>query len=745
MENVIQIIQHIKSPDFFAEGMMLSGDNSMNTRLRSLSQSVKAFENETSIKIGVELLQTPQTSSSEAISAFLVATAACRTGDRVRLTEMQARLQSLGKPFAPAAVKVSLMLAALLENMGDLDMSWRVCESGCTKSSEPLFQAAVLIQKASLKSRHGDREHSRAMLTEAENITVKYKIPAVVDSLNTDADSDTFELFRQPDPAELLFRIWLARGVDIMRTGNHPGAYATITRAMGGSNPDPHSIYLAEGYRYQGIIKSASGEFQEAMEAFSMALAIFKTCGDLPRMARLHSSIGRTFLDAGNSEKGSVYFHKALALARKLSMLQTCAEVNSMLGHIAMRREDYPQALAYYRDDLRISRGLGNPHAMAHVHHNLGRALRYMGELDEARSELNAALQLFTDVGDARSSATVLLRIGDIAVEQERPDDAEEHLRNAIEILGDTGGIQREGMIPFIMGRIDVLKGMNDQALEHFEKAEAIFMERGLFIPVVEVSHHIALLLAENHEPRQAVMKLNKALKIAQHNRLEKALGRIGDHLDQLENCGDGLSILPEKIIREMVRDKLRDLSEISKLPEQFNGLALCIKILSLPDSDLFSHWNSWTSEIDNIVCQMEKSARKLGFICSWKSPQERLLVMPLKQDQDIPPETAVNIIAAISDIVQETRDFKSNIGCGLCGGKVFNLHDASHGSPQSRFISGPAVAAARKITGSPGICCEDNSFLKSHLIQEGGIRKWPVKAGNPTILNWSDSEQKKI
>lgn len=476
-----------------------------------------------------------------------------------------------------AAVVAGLSKAEALECRGSLMEAWQCASRARARAENSEMRNLVLtarIVQASIQSRQG--EHGLA----------GKEIDSVLKAVEKSERSTR-------ETRNILARALVCLGADNLRRGNAEAAFLILKRSLFIETEQRFSPEYAESMRYMGIVHSINREYNAALECFSSALAVNKRCGCEPRLSRLYGAIGRTYLDAGNLDKASMFFHKALAISRRLGMEASAAEMCSMLGHVAMDREDFTSSLDFYTEDFEITRGLKNPHALAYVHKNLGICSMNLGRISEAKEHLLKALGLFRQVGDIHDEALVKLSLGTVALAEDDLPSAEEYAAEGRSVIEDLERSADMCQVLLLEARIASALDDHDRAIGILAEAEESLGSGGSSRRLIEILHEKALTLSRAGRKTEARTSLDRAFGVARAGNLSKSLREIGNEIGRMDT---GLSMsygFPEGRYRDGITELMTRYEELTALPAAFEGLAVNAAI----------HWpadeNSTDSEAD--------------------------------------------------------------------------------------------------------------------------------------------------
>ena len=213
--------------------------------------------------------------------------------------------------------------------------------------------------------------------------TIKGKIQSIPESVGAGPPSEA--------------EISLDEGMKLLETEDHEGALKVFEKLLSGGES-------AEVYYNIGYVKTAQGQYPEAIEAFRKATQLDRL------FAKAYEAMGRAYKELGQPEKAEENLNKAAEIYlssekedQAEEILNEILEVNpdtinvyNTMGVLYRRKGDYPTALKHYEKALKIHPEEPN------INYNIGRIHVEMKNLDEAKSYFNRALALDPGFKEAR-------------------------------------------------------------------------------------------------------------------------------------------------------------------------------------------------------------------------------------------------------------------------------------------------------------------------------------------------------
>ncbi len=191
--------------------------------------------------------------------------------------------------------------------------------------------------------------------------------------------------------------ITLDEGMKLLESEDHEGALKIFQKML--DEGESAEIYYNIGY-----VKTAQGQYPEAIDAFRKATQLDRL------FAKAFEAMGRAYKELGQPEEAEEYLNKAAEIYlsseredQAEEVLNEILEVNpdtinvyNTMGVLYRKKGDYPTALKHYEKALKIHPKEPN------IYYNIGRIHVDMKNLDEAKSCFDKALTLDPGFKEAR-------------------------------------------------------------------------------------------------------------------------------------------------------------------------------------------------------------------------------------------------------------------------------------------------------------------------------------------------------
>lgn len=212
---------------------------------------------------------------------------------------------------------------------------------------------------------------------------IKEKIQGIPEAMGAGAPSEA--------------EITLDEGLKLLESEDHEGALKAFEKLLNEGES-------AEVYYNIGYVKTAQGQYPEAIDAFRKATQLDRL------FAKAFEAMGRAYKELGQPEEAEQCLNKAAEIYlsseredQAEEILNEILEVNpdtinvyNTMGVLYRKKGDYPTALKNYEKALKIHPEEPN------IHYNIGRIHIEMKNLNKAKSCFNKALTLDPGFKEAR-------------------------------------------------------------------------------------------------------------------------------------------------------------------------------------------------------------------------------------------------------------------------------------------------------------------------------------------------------
>lgn len=147
----------------------------------------------------------------------------------------------------------------------------------------------------------------------------------------------------------------------------------------------------------------------------------------------IQSELGQVFSASGNLEQARQAFTAAIEIARSVDDARALAIDLDHLGALALREGKPSEGRAYLTEALKAFEAMGQPGAQAVARHHLGLAAEQLREWDEAEEHYVTAARMLTDLNDYESAARLYAQAAGACEKADRMEAAEAWYRKTLE------------------------------------------------------------------------------------------------------------------------------------------------------------------------------------------------------------------------------------------------------------------------------------------------------------------------
>lgn len=223
-----------------------------------------------------------------------------------------------------------------------------------------------------------------------------------------------------------------------------------------------------------GELLRKQGRHAEAHQWLDRALADFAALGDEGGRAQTLNIAGTLSLHEGDYAAARRQYEACLGLARALGDKVLEGRVLSNLGIVAFHEGDADAARRRFVESLAVRREVGNPLWIANSLGNLGMLALEAGDYSGARPYIEESLALERATGDRSAIAISLNNLGKALTAQGDYAQARATLREAIQINGELGEPWALNYLLEDMGVLAALTGQPERALRLAGAAAAL-------------------------------------------------------------------------------------------------------------------------------------------------------------------------------------------------------------------------------------------------------------------------------
>jgi len=343
---------------------------------------------------------------------------------------------------------------------------------------------------------------------------------------------------------------------------------------------------VANSYRQIGIVHYMKGEYENAIDNFTLSLKTWEDADDLIGVGRAHNNIGIIYFNLGQFDKALENYIKSSEIMASENDKDGLARANNNIANLYLYQDNHTEALEYSFKSLKSHEELGNETEISTTLYNIGSIYETQRDYSKALEYFENALKISTKLDDKKEMADVYDNIGSVyqKIGSEPSDTIGEDQRmkyysKAISNFEKSLPLYNEisfkkGMANTYnkIGLVNLSLKNYDNALSYFEKSLEIYKELGDKYELSKTNLNIGKYYNGIKSYSKALKNLKQALTIAEElNSLEqisniakemsKSYSEIGDYknayLSHFQAVNIELKVRNDEKIREIANQEL--------------------------------------------------------------------------------------------------------------------------------------------------------------------------------------------
>ncbi|MBE9001075.1 tetratricopeptide repeat protein [Nostoc sp. LEGE 12447] len=328
---------------------------------------------------------------------------------------------------------------------------------------------------------------------------------------------------------------------------------------------------LGEAYRNLG-------QYPKAIEFYQQSLAIFRQIGDRNGEATSLNNLGNVYSILGQYPKAIEFYQQSLAIFRQTGDRNGEATSLNNLGLAYNSLGQYPKAIEFYQQSLAIFRQIGNRNGEAYSLNNLGEAYRNLGQYPKAIEFYQQSLAIFRQTGDRNGEAYSLNNLGLAYNSLGQYPKAIEFYQQSLAIFRQIGDRNGEATSLNNLGNVYSNLGQYPKAIEFYQQSLAIFRQIGNRNGEATSLNNLGLAYRNLGQYPKAIEFYQQSLAIV------RQIGDRNGEATSLNNLGNVYSILgqyPKAIefyqqslaIVRQIGDRNGEAASLNNLGEAYRNL----------------------------------------------------------------------------------------------------------------------------------------------------------------------------
>lgn len=262
-------------------------------------------------------------------------------------------------------------------------------------------------------------------------------------------------------------------------SGARPEALEAYAVALEVFRESGNRGYEGDAHNNIGFVYRAMGEHALALEHYQQARDLFHAASDSASEANALNGIGAVYIEQDRYNDALTVFQEVLALQQEIDDRDGIGTTYHNIGVVHFQLSDYPTALEFFQQALALRREFDDPRGLARTLNGIGAVSENLGQYEEARAAHQEALAILRELEDTPGVANTLNNLGVALFSQGSLDEALPVFLEALELnreISDPGG-QANALLG--LGAIYQQRGEYEQAIDYFQQALTIQQEIG--------------------------------------------------------------------------------------------------------------------------------------------------------------------------------------------------------------------------------------------------------------------------
>lgn len=276
----------------------------------------------------------------------------------------------------------------------------------------------------------------------------------------------------------------LAYAKHLRQRGDYAAAQATLNEAAIAFAANNNSLYAARAYQQLGLLNSAQGKIELAIQNFELALETLTDPSEQAFIQRIDINIdlATASLQYGRVSRVEGLLRSAIEKAdeygqwvAKARALRQYAYLEQMRARAAEDHNEksthFDNAATYLYDAVATLLALHNSYELAITYHDLGRLEAQRREYDNADAHVRKSIELFARIGDRRGFAVAQITLGQLLLAKDKDmNGAIERIRQALSIANDQNDAYTQQQAARSIVRIHEMQAKRSDKLNNAQK-----------------------------------------------------------------------------------------------------------------------------------------------------------------------------------------------------------------------------------------------------------------------------------
>lgn len=309
-------------------------------------------------------------------------------------------------------------------------------------------------------------------------------------------------------------------GIDFIYLGDYNGSIEKLKESFKIFNYIKNETYKARVLNTLGNVYKRKGNFNKAIENYTISLDISKRKKDTIMLSALYNNIALLYLDMGNDYKKSLEFQKLnLELISKTNKTLDIYNCLMNIGNAYEKMQNYDKAISFYTQSLDYLNEENKYDKMLLVH-NMGVVYEKLQKFESAKRYYNSAIELEKEIGNKDMYVYSLQGIGNVRIKTGDFLEGEKYLLKSYSLAKEIEDLPKQKRLAYNLKSVYEKQGNYKESLKYLE----IYDDLEDSIYNIDYVKQVTLLEQKfEAEKKQQQIELQEA-KIEQQKTLKRAL-----------------------------------------------------------------------------------------------------------------------------------------------------------------------------------------------------------------------------
>ncbi|MBK7028345.1 MAG: tetratricopeptide repeat protein [Bacteroidales bacterium] len=275
----------------------------------------------------------------------------------------------------------------------------------------------------------------------------------------------------------------------------------------------------AKAFRHIGLVMLEMSWYDESLNYFMKAQALYGALGDSAKQATSLMNVGIVHDCLGNTPMSLTYYNKALDYFTQIRDESGIANCKLNIGILLTKQKQFEKASEHFIEASEIYKKTNNMAYVGASYINLALALKNQKKFDLALDYLDKSFEIFTNLNDKLHIGYYHVNIGELLLQLNRLDEAKPHLDKARELAEDMEVMELkvrsyEFLSDYYLKRKD-FKGAYEMLLKSKTFNDST-LNAEMVKKVSQIQYHYEIAKREAENVQLVKQNLQKELKLTQ-------------------------------------------------------------------------------------------------------------------------------------------------------------------------------------------------------------------------------------